>query len=152
MGCMHTLNAVFLLLDTALNSLVSNTHRILFSMFLVVGVKSLSHLAFSWLMQAFSHIFSISAISLVPAGIFCTLELCLCHLPMGHPRLWFVMVRTKQHHFPLSISNLILWIWQVLTNIVFESFSGGHIPSLSSVHHGLLCGKSPAHHLHPSSC
>lgn len=43
------------------------------------------------------HVFPLlsTAFSLVPAIIFCAMELFICHFPMGHPRLWFLMVGTK---------------------------------------------------------
>lgn len=102
MGCMHTLNAVFLLLDTALNSLVSITITLLRSSrnsYFYVPTMAMANgfLIIRLLMDASFHL-SFSAISLVPACIFCAMELCLCDIPMGYSRLWFLMVRTDNNN------------------------------------------------------
>lgn len=77
-----------------------------------------------------------SAISLVPACIFCSMELYLCDFPMGYSRVWFLMVRTD--------NNNIFQLFLRFEFIILSSFlPGGHILSLSWALPGLLCGKPP---------
>lgn len=80
MGCMHTLNAVFLLIDTFLNNLVRESQPyVSYSCFHMHACESKLH--------------SFSEISMVPNGIFCSLELSLCDFPVDSACLWFYLVR-----------------------------------------------------------
>lgn len=103
MGCMHTLNLVFLLLDTALNSLVD---------YVLTGCWSLKS-NFPYIKSWWNDLYFFPAFSMVQDGIFCSLELCLCDFSVDSAHLWFFMVRLL-----LSASVLLhkYWIWIIYKN------------------------------------
>lgn len=86
MICMHTANVGFLILDTLLNSIVSN-------------LKYIQENARNWQKQM--TLVLVSAVPLVSNGIFCAMELSLHCLPMDHPRMWFINLVSK--HRPSTI-------------------------------------------------
>ncbi|URD90480.1 hypothetical protein MUK42_26237 [Musa troglodytarum] len=90
MGCMHTLNAVFLLIDTFLNKLVC------------ISQSCASYSIFT----CESELHSFSEISMVPNGIFCSLELYLCDFPVDSACLWFYLVRTSYFTWPYPFLEL----------------------------------------------
>lgn len=83
MICMHTANVGFLILDTLLNSIVSN---------LKYTRKCILR---NWQKQM--TLVLVSAVPLVSNGIFCAMELSLHSLPMDHPRMWFINLVSTYH-------------------------------------------------------
>ncbi|KAF9688205.1 hypothetical protein SADUNF_Sadunf02G0172900 [Salix dunnii] len=115
MGCMHSLNAVFLVIDTALNSLcLKLVKSILFRQYLRLLENQIGEgndlmawclchpirLSFAVKQTSLDHLCGdspfvlvfLSAISLVPPCIFCSVELPLCHFPVGYSCMWFYVV------------------------------------------------------------
>ena len=103
LASMHSFNAVFLLGETMLNCLVSLVPQWFYCFLLI--------LIFSMISCKFITIYLfVPAISEVSDCIFCVVDSNVCHFPMGHPCMYFYMVK----HF----SHLVVYYY-TFDNVVF---------------------------------
>ncbi|RZC52987.1 hypothetical protein C5167_047318 [Papaver somniferum] len=94
MGCMHSLNAVFLLIDTALNSLVSITAK---------SGEDFVPILVSLLDEIVMETCLFVALPVVSVCIFLTIQLYVWRFLMGSSRMWWFMVALP---IPRSINSM----------------------------------------------
>lgn len=134
-GSIHALNAVFLLGDTAINSLVSitcsrrNQSSYSFTFWITKTLQFLVH--------AKPKCFAFAVISFQWFCILRGLWRSLCRFPMDRARVLCELVC----NWFLFLSFLLVSFKREKTTDFCLLTSGGHILSLSSVHLGLLSGK-----------